>query len=237
MQGWEAALGILQISHRPTTREPLEGTVFLGGTVLISGLGHKPKIFVSHCERTPGPTEFSCRLIDLMGCIPVLAEAEPKFTRPVSGVVHGGMDECDAAIVLLTPDDNVGGHWHPSGSVTVEVGNLQTHPTLKGRFLVLKEESVELPAMQNETYTVFKPGNYGPIATALLSELGALGLFINHHAMAGSDFPLQGLADMASNIRGLARTVALDKETLDRIIDQAGETFKVAIRQYMERKQ
>jgi hypothetical protein len=204
--------------------------------VAATGLGHKPKVFVSHCEASTGPTEYCCRIIDLVGCTPVLAETQPKFARPVPGVVHGVMDDCDAAVVLLTADDKVGERFQPSRSVTVEVGNLQTHPSLKGKYLVIKEESVELGAMQVETYTTFTSGNYGPIATAVISELGAMGLFLNHHSVPGSDFPLLRLAEVAANIRGLARNMTLDKPTLDSIIDQAGETFKVAIRQYLEQK-
>ena len=54
------------------------------------------KIFISHNEVNFGPTEYAIRIIDYIGCIPVIAKKQPKLTRPVSSLVTGTIDLCDA---------------------------------------------------------------------------------------------------------------------------------------------
>lgn len=58
----------------------------------------KNRIFITHCETNLCPTEYAIEIIFLIGCIPVIAEKEPKLSRTVRNVVYDSMDSCDAVI-------------------------------------------------------------------------------------------------------------------------------------------
>lgn len=180
----------------------------------------KKKVFVSHCENEIKPTDYAIRLIDLIGCVPVIAEREPKLSRNVLSLVSDTMDSCDAVVVIATPDrDNTNGK-EPSQGVLVEIGQLQQNEKFKGKYFIIKEESVVLGPMIPEARYKFSMLNYAPIAEALLLELGSMGLFRNYFEIPGSDNKIHELMETLSQLKELGKKGALKKEQFSEIIEQ-----------------
>ena len=148
-------------------------------------------MFISHCENELKPTDYAIRLIDLIGCVPVIAEREPKLSRTVQSLVSDTMDSCDAVVVIATPDRDSTNGKEPSQGVLVEIGQLQQNEKFKGKYFIIKEESVVLGAMIPEARYKFSMSDHAPIAEALLLELGSMGLFRNYFEIPGSDYKIR----------------------------------------------
>ena len=185
----------------------------------------KPRIFISHSERNFGPTDYAIRIIDLLGCIPVIAETQPKMSRPVRSLVQDSMDTCDAVIVILTPDIEDGDKKSPSQGPLVEIGQLQKHEKLKDRYVIIKEKTVTLGPMIPEARYSFEMGDYGPIAEAILIELSAMGLYSNYYSMEGSEYGLHELMKLINEINDLRRAGVLSKKNLKDMIPQTMNKF------------
>ena len=180
---------------------------------------NRPRVFISHCEKNFKPTAFAIGIIDLIGCIPVIAEKAPKKSRPVSSLVFDTIDSCDAALVIATPDTNGSSGKSPSQSVTVEIGNLQIMERLKGKYFIVKEESVNLGAMIPETHYKFSGSDYAPIAEAILIELGSMGLFRNYYELPGSDLKLHELMETLSQLRNMSSSGVVKKEIIQTAVE------------------
>ena len=180
----------------------------------------KPRIFISHCERNFGPTEYAIRIIDALGCIPVIAENQPKLSRNVASLVRSSMSSCEAVIVIATPDDDSPQGKTPSQAVSVEIGRLQENKKFENRYMILKEESVRLGSMINEVYYKFTMDDYSPIAEAILIELGSMGLFKNHYEMRGSELQIQELMVTLANLSDLFQRKVLHEKELNEITER-----------------
>ena len=180
----------------------------------------RKKVFISHCENELKPTDYAIRLIDLIGCVPVIAEREPKLSRNVLSLVSDTMDSCDAVVVIATPDRDSTNGKEPSQGVLVEIGQLQQNEKLKGKYFIIKEESVVLGPMIPEARYKFSMSDYAPIAEALLLELGSMGLFRNYFEIPGSDNKIHELMETLSQLKELGKKGALKKEQFSEIIEQ-----------------
>ncbi len=182
----------------------------------------KPKIFISHCEKNFDPTDYAIRMIDLIGCIPVIAETTPKLSRPVLSLVNDSMYSCDAAVVIATPDVNGARKKEPSQGVLVEIGKLQEHSKLKGKYVIIKEENVTLGPMIPEARYKFSLKDYSPIAEAILIELGAMGFFKNYYELPGSELQMHELMSVLTNLKELNKKGVMNtkqvKETTEKQI-------------------
>lgn len=179
----------------------------------------KKKVFVSHCENELKPTDYAIRLIDLIGCVPVIAEREPKLSRTVLSLVSDTMDSCDAVVVIATPDRDSTNGKEPSQGVLVEIGQLQQNDKFKGKYFIIKEESVVLGPMIPEARYKFSMSDYAPIAEALLLELGSMGLFRNYFEILGSDNKIHELIETLSQLKELCKKGVLKQEQFKEIID------------------
>jgi hypothetical protein len=180
----------------------------------------KPRIFISHCERNFGPTDFAIRIIDALGCIPVIAEKQPKLSRNVGSLVKSSMESCDAVIVIATPDDDSPTGKTPSQAVSVEIGRVQEMKKFENRYVIIKEESVKFGSMIPEVYYKFTMDNYAPIAEAILIELGSMGLFKNHYELRGSELQIQELMETLAKLRDLFQSNLLKDDSLKEIIEE-----------------
>jgi hypothetical protein len=180
----------------------------------------KKKVFISHCEDEFKPTDYAVRIIDLIGCVPVIAEREPKLSRNVRSLVSDTMDSCDAVVVIATPDRDGTNGKEPSQGVLVEIGQLQQNKRFKDKYLIIKEESVILGPMIPEARYKFSMSNYAPIAEALLLELGSMGLFRNYFEIPGSDNKIHELMETLFQLKELGKKGALKKEQFKETIEE-----------------
>lgn len=172
----------------------------------------KPRIFISHCESNFEPTDYAIRIVDAIGCVPVVAEKEPKLSRIVRSLAYDTLESCDAAVVIATPDSDSALGKSPSQGVLVEIGRIQSLDAFKGKYVIIQEESVVLSPMIPEARYKFKMGNYGPLAEAILVELGSMGLFRNYYEIPGSDMQIHELMDTLSQLKELREKGVLKQE-------------------------
>ena len=128
------------------------------------------KAFISHGGRKLSLTRIE-DFLRVLGVEPVVVERQSSESREVHHNVDHYRELCDFAIVLWTKDlKDEKGNWHPSGSVSVESGELRMQ--FKNRVIYLHEAGVSLPAMASsivfETYTV---KNMGPAFQRIVTEL------------------------------------------------------------------
>ena len=180
----------------------------------------KKKVFISHSVNELNPTDYVIRLIDLIGCIPVIAEREPKLSRTVLSLVSDTMDSCDAVVVIATPDRDSTNGKEPSQGVLVEIGQLQQNDKFKGKYFIIKEESVVLGPMIPEARYKFSMSDYAPIAEALLLELGSMGLFRNYFEIPGSDNKIHELIETLSQLKELCKKGVLKQEQFNEVIEE-----------------
>ncbi|MFA4825337.1 MAG: TIR domain-containing protein [Methanoregula sp.] len=180
----------------------------------------KPRIFISHCERNFGPTDYAIRIIDALGCIPVIAEKQPKLSRNVGSLVKSSMDSCEAVIVIATPDDDSPTGKTPSQAVSIEIGMIKKTKKFENRCIIIKEISVKFGSMVQEVYYPFSMDDFSPIAEAILIELGSMGLFKNHYELRGSELQIQELMETLSKLRDLFQSDLLKDESLKEIIEE-----------------
>lgn len=179
------------------------------------------KVFISHCENNFGPTEYAIRIIDYIGCIPVIAEEQPKLAKPVRSLVIGSMDLCDAAIIIATPDRDGTNGKEPSQSVSVEIGRIQEKEKFKEKYVIIKEESVYLGPMIPETHYKFSGTDYAPIAEAILIELKSMGLFRNYYELPGSDLDLHTLMETVDELKDLRNKGTFSQEDFKKHTEKA----------------
>ena len=158
------------------------------------------------------PTEYAMRIIELLGCEPIIAERQPKGSNSVNDVVRNILETCDAAIVIATKDLQNGDTFSPSNGVSVEMGLLETNPKFKSKYFVVIEEGVTLSAMNNMAWTSFKKNDFGPIATAILVELGSMNLYKNYYEMPGSELEMHKLIETLSQLKKMGENGNLDNE-------------------------
>ncbi len=173
---------------------------------------NRPRIFISHCEKNMAPTEYAMRIIDLMGCEPLIAERQPKGSSSVNDVVRNLIESCDAALVIATGDQLNGDKFSPSNGVSVELGLLETIPKLKNKYFVVIEEGISLSAMNNMARYSFLKNDYSSIATAILIELGSMKLFRNYYEMPGSDLNLHNVIETLSDLKRLGESGVLNND-------------------------
>ncbi len=174
----------------------------------------RPKVFICHNEVNFRPTEFAIRIVDLIGCTPVIAEKEPKLSRVVSEHVFETMDSCDAVILIATPDEDSPHGKTCSQSVFTELVSLQKSEKFKGRYVVIKEESVafpKTPMIQIPAYYEFKEPDLSPIAEAILVELGGMKLFRNAYEFYSNDMIIHELTGMLSQLKDAIGQLPKDK--------------------------
>ena len=173
----------------------------------------RKRVFISHSENNFGPTEYAIRIIDLIGCVPVIAEGEPKLSRTVANLVSDSMDSCDAVVVIATSDRDGTNGKEPSQGVLVEIGQLQTNEKFKtGKYIIIKEESVVMGPMIPEARYKFSMSDYAPLAEAILIELGSMDLFRNYYELPGSDLKLHELMETLSQLKDLGKKGVLKQE-------------------------
>jgi hypothetical protein len=181
----------------------------------------RKKVFISHSENHFEPTAYAISIIDLIGCIPVIAEKEPRLSRTVRSLVSDSLESCDAAIVIATPDRDTsnGKGKEPSQGVLVEIGQLQKMKKFEGKYAIIKEESVVLGPMIPEARYKFSMSDYAHIAEALLIELGSMGLFRNYYELPGSELKIHELMETLSSLRDLGCKGALKPEIFKTAIE------------------
>lgn len=179
----------------------------------------RKKVFISHSGSNFGPTAYAISIIDLIGCIPVIVEREPKLSRTVRNLVSDSLDSCDAVIIIATPDTDGTNGKGPSQGVLVEIGQVQTIDKLKDKYTIIKEESVVLGPMIPESRYKFTMQNYAPIAEAILIELGSMGLFKNYYELPGSDLKIHELMEVLSQLRELASKKVFKPEIFENILE------------------
>lgn len=185
-------------------------------------MSSKPKIFISHCQDNMAPTEYAMRIIRLLGCEPIIAEDQAKGSRTVNEVVVEHMENCDAVIVIATADVKKDENkYTPSSGVIMEIGRLSDSDKFKNRYFIVKEDNVVLSAMSAENRYSFTAGNFGPIAHAILLELGAMGLFQNYHEMPGSQMQMHTLMETLDSLKKIKNNGHLPREMAEPVIKQA----------------
>jgi len=104
-----------------------------------------------------------------------VAEAEPNLGRPISAKVKETMDECDAAILIFTADEELRdlegeAVWRPSENVVHELGAAGYR--YGTRIMILKDERVHMASNYSDLgYIAFEEGNLSSKATEVLKEL------------------------------------------------------------------
>lgn len=193
----------------------------------------RPRIFISHSEKNFGPTDFVIKIIDLIGCIPVIAETQPKLSRSVLSLVNDTIESCDAAIFIVTTEDDGSSGKMPSQGVLVEIGKIRDLDKFKGRYFLIKEESVNLGPMIPEARYKFNGTNYAPIAEAILLELSSMGLFRNYYELPGSDLELHKLMEVLDHLRDIRKKGYLKgdifKTALEDIVRKTVEDLLVKV--------
>ena len=180
----------------------------------------KPKIFISHCEKNMGPTDYASRIIDLIGCEPIIAEKMPKGSSSVLDDVKNNLNYCDAVVVIATADQRNGEKFSPSNGVSEELGILKSNEKFKGKFFVIIEDGVVLSAMNDIAWYTFSKNNYALIAEAILIELGSMGLFRNYYEMPGSELEIHRLMETLSSLRDLVEKKQIQKDVYNEAVEQ-----------------
>lgn len=178
----------------------------------------KPRVFISHCENNFEPTDFAIRVIDLIGCTPVIAETQPKLSRTVFGLVSGTLDSCDVVIVIATPDSDSEQGKKSSEGVLVEIGMLLQSDKFKNKFAIIKEQSVNFGPMIPQARYKFQMGNYAPIAEAILVELSSMGFFKNYFELNGSEWKFHEFMDSIYSLKELNEKGHLNTEYFENAV-------------------
>jgi hypothetical protein len=89
--------------------------------------------------------------------------------------------------------------------------------------VIIKEETVKFGPMIPEVYYKFSMNNFGPIAEAILIELGSMGLFKNHYELRGSELQIQELMETLAKLRDLFQSNLLKDESLKEIVEKLAQ--------------
>jgi hypothetical protein len=171
------------------------------------------------------PTNFAIRIVELLGCIPVIAEKQPKGSSSVFEVVTNNMKSCDAVIVLATRDQENEGKFSPSNGVSEELGILKNDEKFRNRYFVITEKGVELSAMNNIARYSFSADNFGPIAEAIIVELGSMSLFRNYYEMPGSEIEIHTLMDALAALKKVVGDGHLNKNQFKEAVESIMKQF------------
>lgn len=134
------------------------------------------RIFIGH-GRNHKPLEQLTRTLDTMGIPYAVAEDEPNVGRPISAKVRETMEQCGAAILILSADieysDKEGNPvWRPSENVSHELGAASV--MYEDRIILFKEESIELASNYSGIgYITFEKDALDAKVNDLLRELVA----------------------------------------------------------------
>jgi hypothetical protein len=178
----------------------------------------KPRIFISHSENNREPTDYAARLLHYLGCIPVIAENMPRGNRTIPDIVNDSMESCDAVLVIATIDLD-GSSTNPSQGVLIELGVLKSLEKFKGKYFIIKEDSVNLSPMIPDSRYKFTPSNFGPIAEAIIIELTSMGLLKNYYELKGSDLKIHELMEILDQLRDLANRNVLSPEHFNECVE------------------
>lgn len=185
---------------------------------------YRPRIFISHCEKKMAPTEYAMRIISLLGCEPVIAERQAKGSKSVNGVVNMGMNSCDAVIVIATADLKNGKKYSPSSGVSLELGKLKNSRKFKSKYFIVKQDNVDLSAMNEEARYTFSDSNYGPIAEAILIELGSMELYTNSVSLHTGDREISKFIETLFSLRKAGENGHLNNPS-----------FKLAVQEFTQK--
>lgn len=186
---------------------------------------NRPKIFISHSQQNMAPTLFAMRIIELLGCTPIIAERQAKGSSSVNDAVRKLIDNCDAAIVIVTGEYINGDKLSPSSGVSVELGILESIPKFKNKYFVVIQDGVSMSAMNGMAWTSFSLDNLAPIAESILVELGSMKLFRNYYELPGSDMELHTLLDVLHDLRKLGASGVLNNEEFKSAVAQQLNKF------------
>jgi hypothetical protein len=136
-------------------------------------------IFVGH-GRNKKPLHQLTKTLDNLGIPYLVAEDEPNVGRPISQKVRDTMEECGAAILVFSADDEYfdkeqNSVWKNSENVSHELGAASV--MYDNRIILFKEETVQLASnFSGIGYISFEKDNLDAKVNELLRELVALKL-------------------------------------------------------------
>jgi len=128
------------------------------------------------------------------------------------------MESCDAVIVIVTAEINDSNN-SPSQGVLIELGLLKKSEKFKGRYFIIKEESVTLSPMIPDSRYKFSKSNFGPIAEAIIIELTSMGLLRNYYEIKGSDLKIHELMEYLDQLRNLANQKILNPDSFKECVE------------------
>ncbi len=139
----------------------------------------RPKaIFIAH-GKDKGPLQAIEKVLRQFKVPFLVAEEEPNVGRPISQKVRQTMEQCSAAIVIFTADEelqDLQGNkvLRPSQNVIHELGAASF--LYGNKIVILKQEGIELPTnFRDLGYISFVPGQLEAKAVDIIKELIALG--------------------------------------------------------------
>jgi hypothetical protein len=171
------------------------------------------------------PTNFAMRIVELLGCIPIIAERQPKGSNSVHEVVTNNMNSCDAVIVIATRDQNNGENYSPSNGVSEELGILKNSEKFKNKYFVILEKGVVLSAMNSTARYSFTSDNLAPLAEAILIELGSMGIFRNYYEMPGSEMEVHKLMETLAALKMTVNNGHLNKDKFKDAVEEIIQQF------------
>jgi len=139
----------------------------------------KNAIFVGH-GKNHVPVDQLKQILDQYKIPYKVAVQEPSTFRPISQKVADTMQECGAAILIFTADEefrDVAGNtiWRPSENVVYELG--ASSVLYGGRIIIFKEAGVRFPTnFRDIGYIEFGKDNLAAKTNELFKELIAFGL-------------------------------------------------------------
>ena len=139
----------------------------------------KNAIFVGH-GKNHVPMDQLKQILDQYKIPYKVAVQEPNTFRPISQKVAETMQECGAAILIFTADEefrDVGSNviWRPSENVIYELG--ASSVLYGGRIIIFKERGVRFPTnFRDIGYIEFEKDNLAAKTNELFKELIAFGL-------------------------------------------------------------
>lgn len=139
----------------------------------------KNAIFVGHGKNQVAMDQLK-QILDQYKIPYKVAVQEPNTFRPISQKVAETMQECGAAILIFTADEefrDAGGNviWRPSENVVYELG--ASSVLYGGRIIIFKETCVRFPTnFRDIGYIEFEKENLAAKTNELFKELIAFGL-------------------------------------------------------------
>lgn len=143
--------------------------------------GPKNALFVGH-GKNHVPMDQLKQILDQYKIPYKVAVQEPNTFRPISQKVADTMQECGAAILIFTADEefrDAAGNtiWRPSENVVYELG--ASSVLYGGRIIIFKETGVRFPTnFRDIGYIEFDKDNLAAKTNELFKELIAFGLII-----------------------------------------------------------